>query len=91
MDKIFSGKTSEKRVETGREMNVGIYDADLMQEFENKLKCRIEELRREENSTLMNGNETVSNELKSKRMICEAELRTLNLVKDNFKGEFVYD
>ena len=91
MDKIFGGATSENRVETGREMNVGIYDADLMQEFENKLKGRIDELRSEENTALMDGNESVSKELKSKRMLCEAELRTLNLVKYNFKGEFVYD
>lgn len=87
MDKLFS----KKKAETGREMNVGIYDADLMQEFENKLKGRIEELRSEENTALMHGNEAVSNELKIKRMLCEAELRTLNLVKNNFEGEFVYD
>ena len=65
------------------------YDADELNELEYKIRKRRDEIIKEMNSAIKNRQMTHSDNLEKQKLQCDAEIRLINHIENNFEGEFV--
>ena len=65
------------------------YDADELNELEYKIRKRRDEIIKEMNSDIKNRQMTHLDNLEKQKLQCDAEIRLINHIENNFEGEFV--
>ena len=65
------------------------YDADELNELEYKIRKRRDEIIKEMNSAIKNRQMTHLDNLEKQKLQCDAEIRLINHIENNFEGEFV--